>query len=120
MFGDQAKCFQGTNVLADMLVFIFVPVVMERFAHIVDATVNSRTGQRLFSGFTTGEFKTKGRTRNPDTGETLDNEDSSGKRNPLFEFSLADNFEQWVPTPGSETCAACFNCKASPTHGSRA
>ena len=109
----ELRCFKGPDVLSDMFVFIFVPVAMERFAAIMDASLNSRTGKRLFSGFTTGSFTSTGRTRNPDTGEPIDNTEpaGAGQRNPLFEFELADSFERWLPPPGATNCASCFNCK---------
>ena len=120
----ELKSFKGPDVLADMMVFIFVPIAMERFASIMDATLNSRTGKRMFSGFTTGSFTTQGRTRNPDTGEPIDNKEpaGAGQRNPLFDFELADSFEHWLPTEGADNCATCFNCKARilrthPPHG---
>jgi hypothetical protein len=109
----ERHCFQGPDVMADMLLFVSVPIFMQRFAAIADATLSSRTGKRLANGFTTGEFTTKGRTRNPATDEVIDNEepDAASAGNPLLKFSLAEEFESWIPTTGAQTCGACFVCK---------
>ena len=111
----EERCFKGVDAVADLLIFWSMPVFMHRFVAIMEATLNSRTGRRFFSLFTTGSFTSQGRTTNPNTGETLDNTEpeSASTSNPAYEFEFADQFEDWLPTMGADKCGGCFVCKAS-------
>jgi hypothetical protein len=41
----ERTCFQGPDAAADVFVFLSVPIVLERFSAILEATLNSRTAQ---------------------------------------------------------------------------
>lgn len=109
----EAKCFRGPDALADMLVFTSVPLTLTQFANVLESTMNSRTARRFFQP--TAGFSTKGRTRRPGQGsnEIIDNTEpeSDADRNPAYEFTFAQDFENWLPTTGAETCGGCFVCK---------
>ena len=109
----EAKCFRGPDALADMLVFTSVPLTLTKFANVVESTMNSRTARRFFQP--TAGFSTKGRTRRPGQGgnEVIDNAEpeSEADENPAYEFTFAQDFEDWLPTTGAETCGGCFVCK---------
>jgi hypothetical protein len=97
-----------------MLAFTSVPLTLTKFANIVESTMNSRTARRFFQP--TAGFSTKGRTRRPGKGsnEVVDNAEpeSEADQNPAYEFTFAQDFEDWLPTTGAETCGGCFVCKA--------
>ena len=111
----ENQCFKGPDSLADIAVFYSVPIIIHRFTSILDATLNSRTGRRFVNVATTGTFTSKGRTRNPRTGEVIDNEENenAGVGNPMYQFSLADDAERYGALLGAIECRECFNCKVS-------
>ena len=110
----EEKCFKGVDAVADLLVFWSMPLFLHRFVAIMEATLNSRTGRRFFGGGG-GEssYTSQGRTRNPDTGEVLDNPEpeSASFENPVYQFDFADNFADWLPTTGADKCGGCFTCQ---------
>ena len=113
-FAVEDKCFKGVDAVADLLVFWSMPVFLHRFVSIMEATMNSRTGKRFFTrGGVKKSYSTKGRTRNPDTGEIIDNEEpeSAGFANPAYDFDFADQFADWLPTTGADKCGGCFTCQ---------
>ena len=117
-WGDQLECvedtcFKGPSITTDLLVFTGVPIVLHRFTAIMDAMLNSRTGKRFSNGFKTGEFTTKGRTADGLTGTPIDNQEpeTASAGNPINEFSLADDFADFLGTSASDKCAQCFVCK---------
>lgn len=109
----EDTCFKGPSITTDLLVFTGVPIVLHRFTAIMDAMLNSRTGKRFSNGFKTGEFTTKGRTKDGITGTPIDNEEpeTASGGNPINEFSLADDFADFLGTSASDKCAQCFVCK---------
>ena len=109
----EEKCFRGTNIVADMLVFTHLPIVLHRFTVIMEATLNSRTGKRFFGNPGQGTFTTKGRTINPDTGQPIERTEteSASMGNPMYEFDFADSFKELLPTTSADQCGGCFNCK---------
>lgn len=109
----EDTCFKGPSITTDLLVFTGVPIVLHRFTAIMDAMLNSRTGKRFSNGFKTGEFTTKGRTKDGRTGTPIDNEEpeTASAGNPVNEFSLADDFADFIGTTASDKCAQCFVCK---------
>lgn len=114
----EETCFKGPSITTDLLVFTGVPIVLHRFTAIMDAMLNSRTGKRFSNGFKTGEFTTKGRTTDGRTGTPINNEEpeTASAGNPVNEFSLADDFSDFLGTSASDNCAKCFVCKASFGH----
>ena len=112
----ENTCFKGPDAASDVTAFFSMPIILHRYMAIMDATLNSRTGQRLVNGVTTGSFTTKGRTRNPDTGEAINNEEpeTAAAGNPVTgEFSLADNWQDFIGTTAADECSKCFTCKVS-------
>ena len=43
-------CFKGPDAAADIFVFLSAPVLWQRFALILQATLNSRTGRSFIGG----------------------------------------------------------------------
>jgi len=43
----ETKCFQGPDASADWWMFTSTPIVIQRFAMVVEATLNSRTGRSM-------------------------------------------------------------------------
>jgi hypothetical protein len=77
------KCFNGADGSSDLLLFTSVPVVINQFGKIMDATLNSNTGRR-FSGSFAYDFGT----------------------------DIANWLTSFAPaSPAVQECAACFNCK---------
>lgn len=107
------KCFRGSSARTDWLVFTSVPVLVHRFAAVMQATVNSRTGRRFIGFATTGNFKTSDRTRDPNTQSEIRAEEteSASQPNPTKEFTFADDFADFLPTTGADKCGGCFVCK---------
>jgi len=109
----EERCFNGPDAVADMLVFWSMPVLMHRFTAVMEATLNSRTGQRFFNVMSGKGFTSEGRTTNPDTGATIDNTEpeSASSSSPIYEFDFADKFAEFLPTTAADKCGACFVCK---------
>ena len=110
----ENRCFRGPDALADLLTFTSVPLALTKFASILESTMNSRTARRFFQP--NAGFSTKGRTRRPgfdSQNEVIDNEEpeSDADRNPAYEFTFAQDFEDFLPTTGAEQCGGCFVCK---------
>ena len=77
------KCFNGADGSSDLLLFTSVPVVINQFGKIMDATINSNTGRR-FSGSAAYDFGT----------------------------NIASWLVSFAPaSPGIQECAHCFHCK---------
>ena len=118
----ESRCFRGPDALADLLTFTSVPLALTKFASILESTMNSRTARRFFQP--NAGFSTKGRTRRPGKGsnEVIDNvePESEADENPAYEFTFAQDFEDFLPTTGAEQCGGCFVCKVrictTPTH----
>ena len=103
----ESRCFRGPDALADLLTFTSVPLALTKFASILESTMNSRTARRFFQP--NAGFSTKGRTRRPgfdSQNEVIDNEEpeSDADRNPAYEFTFAQDFEDFLPTTGAEQC----------------
>ena len=109
----EQTCFKGPDAAADVSTFFSLNIIIGRFAAIMDATMNSRTGKRLFKAPKGSAVTSKGRTRNPETGEVIDNSEpeSAGMGNPLYEFDLASAWDDFSSTAGSDECTKCFTCK---------
>lgn len=109
----EMTCFQGPDAAADVATFFSMNIIIGRFAAIMDATMNSRSGKRLFKAPKTGAVSSKGRTRNPETGEVLDNKepDSASMGNPVYEFDFASAWDDFSGTTAADECSKCFVCK---------
>tara|TARA_B110000858_G_C17808721_1_gene479557 strand:- start:5417 stop:6949 length:1533 start_codon:yes stop_codon:yes gene_type:complete len=109
----EMTCFQGPDAAADVATFFSMNIILGRFAAIMDATMNSRTGKRLFKSPKAGSVTSKGRTRNPETGEVIDNQepDSAEMGNPIYEFDFASAWDDFSGTTSSDECSKCFTCK---------
>ena len=110
----ENTCFKGPDAAADLLAFFSMPIVLGRFAAIMDATLNSRSGKRFFKAPSSGSVSSKGRTRNPETNQAIDNKEpeSAGMGNPMYNFDFAGAWEDFIGTTGADECAKCFVCKA--------
>lgn len=108
----EQTCFKGPDASADLYTFLSMNIIIHRFVSIMDATLNARTGRRFFE--TGKELSSEGRTRNPETGEVIDNKEteSAGMKNPIYEFDFAGEWEDYVNTAASDECSKCFACKA--------
>ncbi len=108
----ENTCFKGPSIVADLMVFTAVPIVIHRFTAIMDATLNSRSGQKFVKGFS-GGFSTKGKTKDARTGKTINNEEPENAQagSPVEAFTFADDFENFIFTAGAQECKACFACK---------
>lgn len=108
------RCFKGPDAAADLLVFYSVPVLLHRFAAVMQATVNSRTGRRFMGFAKSGSFKTEDRTRDPNTQASIDADEpeTASQPNPTKQFTFADDFADFLPTTGADKCGGCFVCKA--------
>tara|TARA_B110000211_G_scaffold67350_1_gene77840 strand:- start:197 stop:1729 length:1533 start_codon:yes stop_codon:yes gene_type:complete len=111
----ELTCFRGPDAAADVATFFSMNIILGRFAAIMDATMNSRSGKRLFKAPKTGAVSSKGRTRNPETGEVLENQepDSAAMGNPMYEFDFANAWDDFSGTTSSDECSKCFTCKVS-------
>lgn len=109
----EDTCFQGPDAAADVATFFSMNIIIGRFAAIMDATMNSRSGKRFFKAPKTGSVSSKGRTRNPETGEVLDNQetDSASMGNPMYEFDFASAWDDFSGTTSADECSKCFTCK---------
>ena len=109
----ENTCFKGPDAAADVATFFSMNIIIGRFAAIMDATMNSRTGKRFFKAPKTGAVSSKGRTRNPVTGQVLDNKEpeSAGMSNPMYDFDFAGAWDDFTPTAASDECSKCFTCK---------
>ena len=109
----ENTCFKGPDAAADVATFFSMNIIIGRFAAIMDATMNSRTGKRFFKAPKTGAVSSKGRTRNPVTGQVLDNKEpeSAGMSNPMYDFDFAGAWDDFTPTTASDECSKCFTCK---------
>ena len=109
----ENTCFKGPDAAADLLAFFSMPIVLGRFAAIMDATLNSRSGKRFFKAPSSGSVSSKGRTRNPETNQAIDNKEpeSAGMGNPMYNFDFAGAWEDFIGTTGADECAKCFTCK---------
>ena len=109
----ENTCFKGPDAAADVATFFSMNIIIGRFAAIMDATMNSRSGKRFFKAPTAGAVSSKGRTRNPETGEVLDNKEpeSAGMSNPMYDFDFAGAWDDFTPTTASDECSKCFTCK---------
>ena len=112
----EERCFKGPDAAADLLAFFSLPIIMGRFVAIMDATLNSRTGKRFFKAPKAGAASSKGRTKDPISGRTIDNNEpeSASMGNPTLEFDLAGQWEDFMGTASADECAKCFVCKARP------
>lgn len=111
----EHTCFQGPDAAADVATFFSMNIIIGRFAAIMDATMNSRSGKRFFKAPKTGSVSSKGRTRNPETGEVLDNQetDSASMGNPMYEFDFASAWDDFSGTTSADECSKCFTCKVT-------
>jgi len=109
----EETCFTGPDAAADLLVFFSMPIIIGRFTAIMDATLNSRSGKRFFTAPKSGAVSSKGRTRDPETGQTLNNNEpeSAGMGNPMYEFDFAGAWDDFSSTTAADECAKCFVCK---------
>jgi hypothetical protein len=109
----ENTCFKGPDAVADVSAFFSGNIILGRFAAIMDATLNSRTGKRFFKAPKSGAVSSKGRTRDPVSGKVLDNNEpeSAGMSNPMYTFNLAGAWEDFVGTAAAEECGKCFACK---------
>lgn len=109
----ELTCFQGPDATSDVATFFSMNIIIGRFAAIMDATMNSRSAKRFFTAPKTGAVSSKGRTRNPETGEVLDNKepDSASMGNPLYEFDFASAWDDFSGTTAADECSKCFVCK---------
>ena len=109
----EETCFTGPDAAADLLVFFSMTIIIGRFTAIMDATLNSRSGKRFFTAPKSGAVSSKGRTRDPETGQTLDNNEpeSAGLGNPMYEFDFAGAWDDFSSTTAADECAKCFVCK---------
>lgn len=105
----QVKCFQGPDGAADLLIFTSVPVILTQITKVVEATVNSRTA-RLFVG-SDKKISSKGRTRDPVTGEAIPNEEPDNAENPTPDIEFVKDVEDFFFSPETQSCADCFVCR---------
>jgi len=110
----EEECFAGPAATSDLLVFTSIPLALNVFVNILEATMNSNTAKRLFQP--NKKLNAQGRTRNPDpnsNNEVLDTvpQDLPTNDNPVYEFDFADDFANFMPTTSNTGCAACFTCK---------
>ena len=110
----EEECFHGPAATSDLLVFTSIPLALNVFVNILEATMNSNTAKRLFQP--NKKLNAQGRTRNPDpnsNNEVLDTvpQDLPTNDNPVYEFDFADDFANFMPTTSNTGCAACFVCK---------
>ncbi len=105
----EQHCFNGPNAAADLVIFTSVPVLLNRAAAILEATINSRTGKL----FVTGDqgVTSEGKTRDPDTRETIPNVEPQGSTSPKPDVSFVNDVEDFFSNPEADQCAACFVCK---------
>ena len=112
----EMTCFKGPSITSDLIIFTSVPVVLGRFTAIMDATLNSRSGQKFVQGFS-GEFTTQGRTKTP-AGKTINNNEPEGASagSPITGGGgFAEDFDAFIGTTAADECAKCFTCKATTT-----
>ena len=109
----ENTCFKGPDAAADLLAFFSLPIMIGRFTAIMDATLNSRTGKRFFKAPKKSKFTSKGRTKDPVSGRTVDNNEpeSASMGNPTYEFDFAGMWEDFMGTISVDECASCFVCK---------
>jgi hypothetical protein len=110
----EEECFKGPDAGGDFLVFTSIPIALNLFVNVLEATMNSRTAKRLFQPGK--QLKAEGRTRNPDRGSENEKlptieQDLPTDHNPVYEFDFADDFANFMPTTSNTGCAACFTCK---------
>lgn len=105
----ETTCFQGADGKADFIIFFSVPIVLTQVTKITEALVNSRTAKLFVKS--DEELTSKGRTRDPDTGKVIDNEEPDGSESPRPNIEFASNVEDFFFTPSSRACATCFVCK---------
>lgn len=79
----EAKCFRGPDAAADWWMFTSVPVVIQRYGIVLEATLNSRTGRSMLGGGSGG-----------------------GK----FDVGVSD-LEDVFPSLSASGCTACFVCR---------
>ena len=105
----ERECFKGPNAASDLIIFTSVPVVLNRVAAILEATVNSRTAK----AFVTGDqgVTSKGKTRDRDTRETIPNQEPEGSTSPKPDVTFVQDTEDFFSNPEVDECAACFVCK---------
>jgi len=77
----ESKCFQGPDAAADAWIFSSVPVVVDRFASILDSLVNSRTAKMFITN-----------------GKNID-------------IGISGLIESLFPTLTAGGCASCLTCK---------
>jgi len=77
----EAKCFVGPDAAADAWIFSSVPVVVDRFASILDSLINSRTAKMFITN-----------------GKNID-------------IGISGLFESLFPTLTAGGCASCLTCK---------
>ena len=109
----ELTCFKGPDASADLMTFFSLPIVIGRFTSIMDATLNSRTGKRFFTAPKNSAISSKGRVRNPVSGETVDNNEpeTAAMANPMYEFDFAGAWENFIGANSADECSACFTCK---------
>ena len=110
----EEESFHGPAATSDLLVFTSIPLALNVFVNILEATMNSNTAKRFFQP--DKKLNAQGRTRNPDrnsNNEVLDTvpQDLPTNENPVYEFDFADDFANFMPTTSNTGCAACFTCK---------
>jgi hypothetical protein len=111
----ELTCFKGPDAAADVATFFSMNIVIGRFAAIMDATLNSRSGKRFFKAPKTGAVSSKGRTKDPISGKAIDNvePESASMGNPMYEFDFASAWDDFAGTTSADQCSKCFVCKAS-------
>ena len=111
----ELTCFKGPDAAADVATFFSMNIVIGRFAAIMDATLNSRSGKRFFKAPKTGAVSSKGRTKDPISGKAIDNvePESASMGNPMYEFDFAGAWDDFAGTTSADQCSKCFVCKAS-------
>jgi len=77
----EARCFQGPDAAADAWIFSSVPVVVDRFASILDSLINSRTAKMFITN-----------------GQKID-------------IGISGLVESLFPTLTAGGCASCLKCK---------
>ena len=105
----EEECFAGPAATSDLLVFTSIPLALNVFVNILEATMNSNTAKRFFQP--NKKLNAQGRTRNPDrnsNNEVLDTvpQDLPTNENPVYEFDFADDFANFMPTTSNTGCAA--------------
>jgi hypothetical protein len=111
----EMTCFKGPDAAADVATFFSMNIIIGRFAAIMDATLNSRSGKRFFKAPKTGAVSSKGRTKDPISGKPIDNAEpeSASMGNPMYDFDFAGAWDDFSGTTASDQCSKCFVCKAS-------